>query len=126
MYCSVLSVLSIGVVLLIRLREPALDLCRLTNSGDREKASLETVRVLSLPDLTVSASLQYVGRRVSASTRDTRLSRNTVINIHRHSGSSTGGAPCLGTASSVVMQVNGLSGYFRTIDLTMRCRTLLK
>ena len=26
---------------------------------------------------------------------------------------------------SVVMQVNGLSGYFRTIDLSVRCRTLL-
>jgi hypothetical protein len=27
---------------------------------------------------------------------------------------------------SVVMQVNGLSGYFRTIDLSVRCRTLLE
>ena len=26
----------------------------------------------------------------------------------------------------IVMQVNGLSGYFRTIDLTVRCRTLLE
>ena len=27
---------------------------------------------------------------------------------------------------SVVVQVNGLSGYFRTIDLSVRCRTLLR
>src|SRR6266576_603637 len=59
MYGSVLSVLSEEIILLIRLGEPALELCRLTNIGDREKASLETVRILSLPELTIHASLRW-------------------------------------------------------------------
>jgi len=57
----------------------------------------------------------------------------------RETGSSTGGQPegRIGARRrlrsvprdgiiSVVMQVNGLSGYFRTIDLTVRRRTLLE
>ena len=59
MYGSVLSVLSEEFIVLIRVREPALELCRLTNIGDCEKASLETVRILSLPELTKSASLRW-------------------------------------------------------------------
>jgi hypothetical protein len=54
MYGSVLSVLSEEVIVLIRLREPALELCRLANLEDRKKASLDTVRILALPELTVS------------------------------------------------------------------------
>ena len=57
MYCSVLSVLSDEIILLIRLREPALKLCRLTNVG-APNASLETVCILSLPKLTRRASLR--------------------------------------------------------------------
>ena len=49
MYTPALSVLSKEIILLIRPYEPALELCRLSNIDDREKASLETVRILSLP-----------------------------------------------------------------------------
>jgi hypothetical protein len=56
-YCSVLSVLSDEIILLIRLRDPALKLCRLTNVG-APNASLETVCILSLPKLTRRASLR--------------------------------------------------------------------
>ena len=45
------------MILLVRLREPALELCRLSNINDREKASLETARILYLPTLTTSTLL---------------------------------------------------------------------
>jgi hypothetical protein len=48
-YTPALSVLSKEIILLIRPHESALELCRLSNIDDREKASLETVRILSLP-----------------------------------------------------------------------------
>ena len=152
MYGSVLSVLSKEIILLIRLREPALELCRLTNMGDREKASLETVRVLSLPELTTSATLRWAtcfgehpGHALFSKYRQQLppshlyplLSTNS--SSGSETGSSTGGQPEGRTGVrrrlrsvprdgiiSVVMQVNGLSGYFRTIDLTVRCRTLLE
>lgn len=149
MYGSVLSVLSEEIVLLIRLREPALELCRLTNVGDREKATLETVRILSLPELTISASIR-------CATCFGEHPGHALFSKHRqpypppflHTNSSCSGrGPGLSTAGqpedrigarrrlrsvprdgiiSVVMQVNGLSGYSRTIDLTVRCRTLLE
>jgi hypothetical protein len=56
-YSPSLSVLSVEIILLVRLREPALELCRLSNIHDREKASLEIVRILSLPVLTANTSL---------------------------------------------------------------------
>jgi hypothetical protein len=40
-YSSALSVLSEEIVLLFHVREMALELCRLSNIDDREKASLE-------------------------------------------------------------------------------------
>ena len=61
MYGSVLSVLSDEIILLIRLREPALELCRLKHIGDRERATHEMVRILSLTELTQSASLRCFG-----------------------------------------------------------------
>ena len=152
MYGSVLSVLSEEIILLIRLREPALELCRLTNIGDREKASLETVRILSLPELTVSASLRWAtcfgehpGHALFSKYRRQHPPPQlhpllpTISGSGRETGSSTDGQPDgrIGARRrlrsvprdgiiSVVMQVNGLSGYFRTIDLTVRCRTLLE
>jgi hypothetical protein len=146
MYGSVLSVLSEEIILLIRLREPALELCRLTNIGDREKASLETVRILSLPELTISASLRWAtcfgehpGHALFSKYRQQHPPPQLYPLLPTNSGSSTGGQPegRIGARRrlrsvprdgiiSVVMQVNGLSGYFRTIDLTVRCRTLLE
>jgi hypothetical protein len=141
---------------LIRLREPALELCRLVNIGDREKGSLETVRILSLPELTQSASLRWAtcfgehpghglfskshpqqhppvphrqsfltltnsgssGAAGSSTTRQQPEGRGVVARRRLRSVPRDG-------IISVVMQVNGLSGYFRTIDLSVRCRTLL-
>ena len=135
-------------MLLIRLREPALELCRLINIGDREKASLETVRILSLPELTISASLRWAtcfgehpGHELFSKYRYQRPPplAPPLLTTNSGSGSSTGGQPegriChrrrlrsvpSDGIISVVMQVNGLSGYFCTIDLTVRCRTLLE
>jgi len=154
MYGSVLSVLSEEIILLIRLREPALELCRLTNIGNREKASLETVRILSLPELTMSASLRWAtcfgehpGHALFSKHRQQYPPphRHLLLAAGSSSGgretgsSSTSGQPEGGIGArrrlrsvprdgviSVVMQLNGLSGYFRTIDLTVRCRTLLE
>ena len=47
--------------MLVRLRKPALELCRLVNIGDSGKVSLETVCILSLPLLTSRARLQWAG-----------------------------------------------------------------
>lgn len=154
LYGSVLSVLSADTILLIRLREPSLELCRLTNIGDREKATLETVRILSLPELTPSASLRWAtcfgehpGHALFSKTPQQHPPpRPHPLLTTTSSSSSSGGddpyssTTAIGGASaprrrlrsvpkdgiiSVVMQVNGLSGYFRTIDLSVRCRTLL-
>jgi hypothetical protein len=53
-YSWAFSVLSEEIILLLRLSGPALELClcRLSDIDDREKASLEIVRILSLPVLT--------------------------------------------------------------------------
>lgn len=138
MYGSVLSVLSQDTILLIRLRQPALELCRLSNLGTGEPVALETVCVLALPELTVSASLRWAtcfgehpghalftrGRHppeyapwLSAiSTRQVPEGRGA----RRHLRSVPGDG-----IISVVIHVHGLSGYFRTIDISVRCRTLL-
>ena len=130
--------LSQDIILLIRLREPALELCRLSNLGGPDVA-LETVCVLSLPELTMSASLRWAtcfgehpghalfskGRHppeyapwLSAiSTRQIPEGRG----VRRHLRS----VPADGIIS-VVIHVHGLSGYFKTIDLSVRCRKLLE
>lgn len=148
------------MILLIRLREPALELCRLINIGNREKAGLETVRILSLPELTQSASLRWAtcfgehpGHALFSKYRQQQpaprthplIATSPLIAASPNPGS--GKDPFSPTRQldgkgsvaprrrlrsvpkdgiiSVVMQVNGLSGYFRTIDLSVRCRTLL-
>jgi hypothetical protein len=148
MYGSVLSVLSEEIILLIRLRDPALELCRLANLGDREKASLETVRILALPELTVSASLRWAtcfgehpGHALFSKYRQhpphlhplqaTNSGSDREMIYGQQPEGRTGPRRRLRSVPrngiiSVVMQVNGLSGYFRTIDLTVRCRTLLE
>jgi hypothetical protein len=124
----------------------------LTNIGDREEASLETVRIFSLPELTISASLRWAtcfGEHPGHALFSKYRRQHPPPQLHpllptnsgsrRESGSSTGGRPDgrIGARRrlcsvprdgiiSVAMQVNGLSGYFRTIDLTVRCRTLLE
>ena len=137
MYGSVLSVLSEDIVLLIRLREPMLELCRLSNLGTPDVA-LETVCILTLPELNMSSFLRWAtcfgehpghalfskGRHppeyapwLSAiSTRQVPEGRRA----RRHLRSVPGDG-----IVSVVMHVHGLSGYFKTIDLSVRCRTLL-
>jgi len=136
-YGSVLSVLSEEIIVLIRLREPALELCRLSNLSEPDVA-LETVCILSLPELVMSSSLRWAtcfgehpghalfsrGRHLpeyppwlsAISTRQIPEGRGA----RRHLRS----VPADGIIS-VVMHVNGLSGYFRTVDLSVRCRTLL-
>jgi hypothetical protein len=69
------------MIRLIRLREPALELCRLKHIGDRERATLETVRILCLSELTQSA--YCAGRRVSASTPATCSSPESANNTRR-------------------------------------------
>ena len=89
------------------------------------------VHILSLPELTTtstSACLRWVmclGERpghalFSKSHQQHPPSRPyPLLSSNSSSGTETG-------LSTVVMRVNRLSGYFRTIDLTVRCRTLLK
>ena len=148
MYGSVLSVLSDEMILLIRLREPSLELCRLKYIGDRERATLETVRILSLPELTQSASLRWAtcfgehpGHALFSKTRQQHLPpRPRPLMTSTSSGEDPaqqleargGGAPRRRLRSvpkdgiiSVVLQVNGASGYSSAIDLSVRCRTLL-
>ena len=49
MYGSVPSVITDEVILPIRLRDPALELCRMKYIRDRERATLETFRILLPP-----------------------------------------------------------------------------
>ena len=140
MYSSVPSVISDEIILLVCLREPALELCQLKYIGDRERATLETVRILSLPELTQSASLRWAtcfGEHpgdvlfskipqqhpppltLSTSGSGRQLKSKGIAPRRRLRSVSKDGI------ISVVIQVNGLSGYFRTIDLSVRCRTLL-
>ena len=146
MYSSELSVLSGEIILLIRLREPALELCRLANIGDSGKASLETVCILSLPIPTSSACLKWVGcaEEHPGHALFSKTHQHLSPRSHPHAattsgtGSSTGqpegsvGDRCPRLRSvpgdgivNVVMQVNILSGY-RMVNLIVRRRTLLE
>jgi len=132
-------VLSEEIILLIRLREPALELCRLTNIG-RPGGTLETVCILSLPELTMGASLRWAtcfgehpGHALFSKSRraPTSDSVGTFMST-RHPPPPEGWGPRRQLRSaptdgviSIVMHVHGLSGYFRTIDLCVRCRSLL-
>lgn len=147
-YGSVLSVLSKDIILLIRLAEPALELCRLTNLGSRN-ASLETICILSLPELTTSASLRWA-TCFGEHPGHALFSRNRNSSHHPPHPDCAPSSSLLSSASgsssrqlegrgarrhlrcvpadgiiSVVMHVHAMSGYFRTIDLSVRCRTLL-
>jgi hypothetical protein len=144
-------VLSEGIILLVRLREPAVELCRLSNIGDCEKASLETVCILSLPELTPNATLnwamcytQHPGHVLFSGNPQPHPPSHP----HPHPTSSSG--PSKNTKSStrqpegkvgsrrhlrfvpkdrvinVVVHVDGASGYSRTVDLTVRCRTIFE
>jgi hypothetical protein len=144
-YGSELSVLSEEIILLIRLREPALELCLLANIEDREKASLETICILSLPELTFGACLQCVGTS-EEKPGHALFSKNPQQHLSPHSypqpttssgtGSSTWQPECrvgarLRSAPSdsiiqVAMQVNTLPGYDRMVNLVVRRRTLLE
>jgi hypothetical protein len=132
-YGSVLSVLSEETILLVRLRDPALELCRLANIGGPNQ-SLETVCILSLPGLLPDACLRWAtcfgehpGHALFSKKRHSpdgggpsRLSQGRRYQRRRHLRS----VPSDGIVS-VVMHIHSKSGYFRTIDLSVRCRTLL-
>ena len=147
--------LSEGIILLVRLREPALELCRLSNIGDREKASLETVCILSLPELTPNATMSWATSHCQPPIQ-VPYSRNSQqhppSHPHPNPTSSSGHGKKTGkkTGSShrqpegkvdsrrhlrfvskdriinVVMNIDGASGYSRTVDLTVRSRTIFK
>jgi hypothetical protein len=148
-------VLSEEIILLVRLREPSLELCRLSNIGDREKASLETVCILSLPELTPNATLSWA-MCYNQHPGHVPISRNTEQHTPSHphpnptssSGQGKGKKKKTGSSSrqpeskvdsrlhlrfvprdrviNVVMGVDGASGYSRAVDLTVRCRTIFK
>lgn len=149
-YGPALSVLSEGIILLVRLREPALELCRLSNIGDCKKASLETVCILSLPELVPNATLTWA-MSYTQHPGHALFSRNPPpSHPHPHPTSSSGpGKKKKKTGSStrqpknkesscrhlrfvprnriinVVMHFeNEGSSYSRTVDLTVRCRTI--
>jgi hypothetical protein len=147
-YSSALTVLSEEIILLVRLREPALELCRLSNIDDSEKASLEMVRILSLPVLTASTSLwwaacfdEHPGHALFSKNRQQHPSLHG-LHPHPHLSSSSGlstqqpegridtrrhlhSVPADGIIV-VQMHLNQLSGISRTFDLTVRRRTLLE
>ena len=147
MYGSEVSVLSEEIILLVRLREPALELCRLANIGDSGKASLETVCILSLPLLTSRACLQSASC-TEAYTGHAKFSKSYQQHSPRsypHLTTSSGTGPSTlqpeGRAGArfrnlrsvpddsivdVVMRVNTLSGHHRLVDLIVRRRTLLE
>jgi len=136
-YGSVLSVLPDEIILLIRLREPALELCRLFNLGAPDVA-LETVCVFSLPELVMSASLcwatcfgEHPGHALFSKGRHPPEYPAWLSAISTRQIPKGGGArrqlrsePADGIIS-VVMHIRGISGYTCTIDLSVRCRTLL-
>jgi len=141
-----------GIILLVRLREPALELCRLSNTGDREKVSLETVCILSLPELAPNATMscatcfsQHPGHAL--------FSRNpqqhSPSQPHPNPSSGSGHGKNTGSSSrqpegkvdsrrdlrfvpkdriiNVIMNVDGASsGYSRSVDITARCRTIFE
>jgi hypothetical protein len=137
-YGSVLSVLSEEIILLVRLRDPALELCRLANVGGPNQ-SLETVCVLSLPGLYPGACLRWAtcfgehpghalfskkrhlpdgGALATPSIRQQQQGRRYLRRRHLRSVPADG-------IISVVMHIHSKSGNFRTVDLSVRCRTLL-
>jgi hypothetical protein len=137
--------LSDEIVLLIRLGEPGLELCRLTNVGGPD-ASLETVCILSLPELTMYTFLHWAtclgehpghglfskGRCMPASDSvGVPVFPSTFVST-RHPPPPEGWGLCQQLRPvpadgivSVMMGVNGLWGYICTINLCVRCRTLL-
>jgi len=150
MYGPTLSVLSEEIILLIRLREPALELCRLTNIGDG-KASLETICILSLPILTPRAWLQWVGctkehpgHALFSKNHQQHVSPHSNPHVTTSSGAGSSTWQPEGRAAArrrrlrrlrsvpsdgvvnVVMRVNASSGYLIMPDLIVRCRTLLE
>ena len=133
---------------MIRLREPALELCRLANIGDSGKASLETVRILSLPALASRAFLRWASCS-EAYTGHALFSKNhqqhpsPPSHPHLTTSSGTGSSTWkpegrIGARSrrvryvpsesivNVMMQVDTLSSNCRMIDLIVRRRTLLE
>ena len=142
-----------GIILLVRLREPAVELCRLSNMGDCEKASLETVCILSLPELTPNATLDWA-MCYSQHPSHVQFSRDAQHHSlsHPHPHLTSGAGPGKNAGSStrqpkgkgkvgsrrhlrfvprdriinVVMHVDGASGDSRTVDLTVRCRTIFE
>ena len=140
MYSSALSVLSEEIILLVRLREPALELCRLSHINDREKASLETVCILSLPVLTARTSFWWavcfddpghvpssknhqrhpsLHPRSSSSGLSTKRPEGRTDTRHRLYPVSEDGIIV------VLMYLSQLYGNSCMFDLTMRRRTLL-
>jgi hypothetical protein len=137
--------------MLVRLRKPALELCRLVNIGDSGKVSLETVCILSLPLLTSRARLQWAGCVDSeAYTGQGLFSKNHQqhrsplrssphVTTSSGTGSSTSqpevrvGAHCRCLFSvpsdsiiNVVMEVSTSSGHRRLVDIIIQCHTLLE
>lgn len=139
MYSSAISVLSEEIILLVRLREPALELCRLSNIDDREKASLETARILYLPVLTASTSLWgacldgYPGHMLFSKNHQQHPSLQ--LDPHSFSSSLSDGrtdtcrhlhsVPMDGIIV-ILMQLYRLSDITRMFELTVRRRTLLE
>jgi hypothetical protein len=141
-YGSVLSTLSDEIILLIRPRELALELCRLTNIG-RPAATLETACILSLPVLAMSASLRWAtcfgehpGHALFSKSRRPPTSDSVGAPVFPFTFMSTRHPPWVprqqlqpvpadGIISVVMNFLYKPSGHFRTIDLCVRCRTLL-
>ena len=144
-YSSTLTVLSEEIILLVRLHEPALELCRLSNIGDHEKVSLETVRILSLPVLTASTSLwwadlygEHPGHALFSKNHQQHPSLHPHPRLSSGSGLSTQqpegrvdarrrlrSVPAAGIIV-VRLGLNQLRGNSRLFDLTVRRRTLLE
>jgi hypothetical protein len=137
-YGSVLSVLSEEVILLVRLRDPALELCRLTDIGTPNQ-SLETVCILSLPGLLPGACLRWatcfgehpghalfskISKKCDSPDGENPSSLLSQGRPRYQSKRHLRSIPSDGIVS-VVMHIHSKSGYFRTVDLSVRCRTLL-
>jgi hypothetical protein len=137
--------LSDEILLLIRPGEPALELCRLINIG-RPDASLETVCILSLPKLTKRARLRWVtcngehpGHGLFSKSPRAFASDSVCAPVFPSTFMSTrrlpppeGWSPRQQLRSvpadgivSVMMGLHGLWGYFCTIHLNVRRRSLL-
>ena len=135
---------------MVRLREPALEVCRLSNTGDCENASLETVCILSLPELAPNATVSC-GTCFSQRPAHALFSRTLQQHPPSHSNPSSSSAHGKNIGSSsrqpegkvdsrhhlrfapkdriinVVMNVDGaVSGYSRSVDLVVRCRTIFE